>query len=114
MARFFLLPAYDFVVGGFVKHSGVYDAQEEQVLRNLVEEDQCVIEIGANIGSYTVVLADEVGTKGMVYAFEPFRKIFHIMNANIALQGYGNVRTRQVGVGNVVEMKEVNAPNLND
>lgn len=55
MSRYFLLPALDFVVGGFVKHSGVYDANEENILRKLVRPGDCIIEIGANIGSYTVV-----------------------------------------------------------
>ena len=55
LSRFFLIPALDFVVGSFVKHSGVYDGAEEQVLRRLVREDDCVVEVGSNIGSYTVV-----------------------------------------------------------
>lgn len=68
------------MVGSFVKHSGVYDPREEHVLRNLIDKGDCVIEIGSNVGSYTVSLADEVGPKGLVYAFEPFRKIYQIMN----------------------------------
>ncbi|CAD7965542.1 unnamed protein product [Amoebophrya sp. A120] len=114
LSRYFLIPALDFVVGGFVKHSGVYDAAEEHVLRRLLREDDCVIEIGSNIGSYTVVIADEVGINGLVYAYEPFRKIFHILNANVALQGFGNVVTRQVGMSNVTQFVHVNAPDLND
>ncbi len=107
LSRLFLIPALDFVVGGFVKHSGVYDVQEEHILRRLIHEGDCVLELGSNIGSYTVVLADEVGIAGTVYAYEPFRKIFHILNANVALQGYGNVHTRQVGFSNAVKVVEV-------
>eukprot|EP00392_Amoebophrya_sp_AT5.2_P002565 g2570.t1 len=114
LSRYFVIPALDFVVGGFVKHSGVYDATEEHVLRRLIREEDCVVEIGSNIGSYTVILADEVGERGMVYAYEPFRKIFHILNANLALQGFGNVVTRQVGMSNVTQFVTVNAPDLND
>lgn len=55
LSRFFLIPAMDFVVGSFVKHSGVYDVAEEQILRRIVREDDCVVEVGSNIGSYTVV-----------------------------------------------------------
>ena len=55
LSRFFLIPALDFVVGGFVKHSGVYDANEENIVRKLIREGDCILEIGANIGSYTVV-----------------------------------------------------------
>jgi len=112
--RFSLIPAYDFVVGSFVKHAGTYDPNEEQVLRMLLKPDDCAIEIGSNIGSYTVVLADQVGKKGLVYAFEPFRKIFQIMNANLALQGYGNVVSKQVGISNKRQFISVKAPDLND
>jgi len=112
--RMSLIPAYDFVVGSFVKHTGTYDLHEESVLRLLVRPDNCVVEVGSNIGAYTVVLADQVGPGGLVYALEPFRKIFQIMNANVALQGYGNVVTRQVGIAGKSERLSVKAPNLND
>lgn len=113
-SRYFLIPALDFVVGSFVKFNGVYDVSEEQILRKILRPADCVVEVGSNIGSYTVILADEVGLNGTVYAFEPFRKIFHIMNANVALQGFGNVVTRQVGLGNESELKRIPAPDLND
>lgn len=36
------------------------------------------------------------------------------MNANIALQGFGNVVTRQIGLGDAQKFLSVNAPDLND
>lgn len=113
-SRFHLIPAYDFVVGSFVKHSGTYDPNEERILRTLVFEGDCAVEIGSNIGAYTVVLADQVGKSGLVYAFEPFRKVFQIMNANLALQGYGNVITKQLGISNKQQFISVQAPDLNN
>lgn len=113
-SRLFLIPAYDFVVGSFVKHGSTYDPNEEQILRTLVFEGDCVVEIGSNIGAYTLTLADQVGKRGLVYAFEPFRKIFQIMNANLALQGYGNVVTKQLGIAGKRQFISVKAPDLND
>ena len=39
---------------------------------------------GANVGGFTVPLAERVGPDGEVHAFEPFRKVFQHLNANDA------------------------------
>lgn len=112
-SRYFLIPAFDFVVGSFVKLWGTMDPSEEETLRSLTSPGDCVVEVGSNIGSYTTALADQVGPRGLVYAFEPFRKIFQIMNANLALQGMGNVVTKQIGISSKRQYISVKAPDLN-
>jgi FkbM family methyltransferase len=47
------------------------DAFEIQVIRALIEPGQTVIDIGANIGFYTNIFSDIVGSNGKVHAFEP-------------------------------------------
>ena len=81
----FLTPAADVVVSAFVRTQGTYDAQEEMLLCNLLKPGDRVLEIGSNIGTYTVAMARRVGPKGWVTAMEPFRTIFQIMTANVAL-----------------------------
>jgi len=110
----FMVPAFDLVVGAFAKFTGTFDLQEEYFLQRIVQKGDVVIELGANIGVYTIALANAVGPTGLVYAFEPFRQIFHILNANVALHGLGNVITRQIGVHRENSFQHVRAPYLGD
>jgi FkbM family methyltransferase len=47
------------------------DKVEIDWIKKNVRQGQTVLDIGANIGFYTQILAQQVGEKGKVYAFEP-------------------------------------------
>ena len=57
------------------------------------------MEIGANIGLFTLIAADVVGPTGHVYGFEPSSRIFERLLANIRLNGFKNVSRHQIAVG---------------
>lgn len=48
-----------------------YDLQERQLIRNELPEDGVFIDIGANIGLYTLTASKVLGPKGRIIAFEP-------------------------------------------
>jgi FkbM family methyltransferase len=50
-----------------------------------------VIDIGANIGSFTVLAGSIVGATGRVISFEPVSETFSRLQANVALNGLQNV-----------------------
>ena len=59
----------------------------------------CVLDVGANIGTHTVALAAHVTAAGAVYAMEPQRLTFQLLCANIALNALTNVVCLNVAVG---------------
>lgn len=67
------------------------------IVRN-VSVGQTVLDIGANVGLYTLLLARQVGTTGRVIAFEPGPKSYSLLVQNIALNGYTNVCAENVAV----------------
>ena len=50
---------------------GDEDKEERELIKKIVKEGDIVIDVGVNIGYYTIIMAKCVGGKGQVYAFEP-------------------------------------------
>jgi FkbM family methyltransferase len=71
--------------------SGEYDPATAGVMRRFVKAGDCVIDVGANVGAHTLLLAKLVGPRGKVYAFEPgpplFERLTHNLRLNPVLEG---------------------------
>lgn len=70
---------------------GTYEPFETNIMKKLINPGDVVIDIGANIGYYTLIFARLVGEKGKVFAFEPDPTNFSILQKNIAANSYNNV-----------------------
>lgn len=87
----FLYNRNDSYIGRSLQIYGEVNELELQLLRVLCAPASTVLDIGANIGSHTVPLAQHVGPNGRVYAFEPQRVVFQLLCANVALNSLTNV-----------------------
>jgi len=112
LPHFFSVPAMDINVGNTVKRRGTFDLRMSYALQSLCRRGQTVIDVGANLGGFTVPLAERVGPRGEVHAFEAYRKVFQHLNANVALNGLTNVYTYNVAVGRETKVVEVYPPDL--
>ena len=70
---------------------GLYEPEAMQSIRRLVNAGDCCIDVGANLGYYTISLANWVGPSGLVAAFEPFPGNFAILEKNVHLNRLQNV-----------------------
>ncbi len=95
---FMLCNKFDQYVGKAIIEYGEYSDDEVDLFRTLCSTDDVVIEVGSNIGSHTLPLAQIVSESGKVYAFEPQRFIFQTLCANIALNSLENVYCFQKAV----------------
>jgi len=78
---------------------GIYEKFETDIISNIIKKNQTVLDIGANIGYYTIILSKLVGDGGMVFAFEPDSENFRILKKNIELNGCKNVIAEQKAIG---------------
>lgn len=70
---------------------GSYETLETEFVKSEVTKGDVVIDIGANIGYYSLILAKIVGDKGKVFAFEPAPDNFSLLKKNIEINDYKNV-----------------------
>lgn len=73
-----------------------YEVKERLFLRRYLRSADVFIDIGANIGLFTIEAAVKVGKGGHVYAFEPSPRTCHRLQENIRLNRLGNVLTLQM------------------
>ncbi len=90
---------HDLYVGRSLAAYGEFAELEIDLFRQIVCPGQTVLDVGANVGTHTLWLAQAVGPTGLVYAFEPQRIVFQMLCANLALNGILNVRAYQAALG---------------
>jgi FkbM family methyltransferase len=70
---------------------GVYEPFETDLLQKQIRPGDAVVDVGANIGYYTLLFARRVGPQGRVFAFEPDPTNFDLLQRNVQRNGYTNV-----------------------
>jgi len=95
--EFFLNPD-DWVCVDTYANAVLYEQEETTLLKKLLKKDMNVINIGANIGYFTLLAARQVGPQGKVFAFEPFPKTVELLQKNIDANGYSNVEVIPMAV----------------
>lgn len=98
-AHSFLLPFYDTNIGHWIKQYGSMNVMQSYEMQSILRTGDVVIDVGANLGSYTLPFGEKVGRTGAVLAFEPFRWLFQMLTANVALNGLSNVWTLPMALG---------------
>ena len=71
---------------------GCFEPNEFAFIGAFLKPGMAVLDVGANEGLYTVFAAQRVGESGEVHAFEPSRREFLRLEANISLNLFANVR----------------------
>lgn len=87
-------------IAPFLLVHGVYEPLESTLVQRLVRPGMTVLDIGANIGYYTMLLASLVGEKGKVYAFEPAPDNYGLLCENVQLNSFENIAPIQQALSN--------------
>lgn len=66
---------------------------------NIIEKDQVVLDIGANIGYYALMESRIVGPKGIVYAVEASPFNHAILEENVGINKFKNITTYNLALG---------------
>lgn len=83
--------------------TGLYETDVTEIVLSTVTRGMTVVDLGANIGYYTLLASTLVGSEGHVYAFEPDLEAFEYLQTNIARNQCPNVVPLNMAAGDNVE-----------
>ncbi len=89
----------DAAVGRDVRDDRTYEPDVTAVFRRILGPGMGVLDLGANIGYFTMLSASLVGSEGWIVAVEPNPANVKLLEASRRLNGFGQVTACQVAVG---------------
>jgi len=72
-------------VGRAIAFSGVYELAMMELLNRILRTGDCAVDVGANIGYVSSLMAKRLGPSGKVFAFEPEPTLIKKFKSNISL-----------------------------
>jgi len=90
----------DVIISARLRRGVVYERSSINLVESRIQPGQTFVNVGANIGYFTLILARLVGVTGHGYAFEPEPDNFKLLAENVKLNGYENITIINSAVSN--------------
>lgn len=88
----------DTCVSRQIRRNGIWEPYETALLIRYLQPGAVFLDVGANIGYYSVIASGLVGDQGQVVAYEPDPENFRLLRENLAANGAANVCPVQAAV----------------
>jgi FkbM family methyltransferase len=76
----------------------VHEPITTNIFKKLIKTGDCVVDIGANVGYFTLLASKLVGWRGKVFSFEPEAGNMKLLKENIGLNKFDNIEPFQIAV----------------
>jgi FkbM family methyltransferase len=81
-------------LGSFIEWNvyfrGYHDPDFSAALKRLTQPGMLIVDVGANVGGYTLLMAKKAGLAGRVLAFEPNPEVYDRLLSNISANAMGD------------------------
>lgn len=94
----------DWAVGARIAVRRTHEPHVTRVMRPLLRPGTVMIDIGANIGYYTLLAASRVGSTGKVIAFEPSVENCALLHRSLQVNDFENVVLHNVAVADTARV----------
>lgn len=99
-----------YMMNFLVRFKKSFEYETLHKFKSILKKGDVVIDIGANIGMYSLFSADLVGAKGKVYAIEASAQTYQHLEHNIALNSFSNIVASNIAVGEEVGFAKLVVP----
>ena len=96
------------------RHRFMTDEKEYALLDSFLRPGDWALDIGANVGHYTMRMAELVGRSGRVIALEPVPDTFALLAANARLFAHANVSLLNVAASDRMAAVSIELPRFSD
>ena len=80
---------------------GWYELRTTELFLQLLEKGATVIDVGANVGFFTLLAAKLVGKEGIVLSFEPEFTSFSLLSGSVQRNNFSNIKLSQKCVSDI-------------
>lgn len=101
-----ILNQQDVAVSGMLA-LGAFEPYQMALFRQIIKPGMTVVDIGANIGLYSVIAGKLVGKDGKVFSFEPEKNNYEFLNRNIEANNLNNVFPNKTAVSSEKSTKNL-------
>lgn len=92
-------PQDDWIISGYLKRHKFWEYYNTCILQELLQNGDCCIDIGANLGYFSLIAAESVGEHGTVISFEPEASNYALLTENINCNNFQDrIHTHDVGI----------------
>lgn len=91
----------------------VWEPEETKLILSLLHKGDVFVDVGANIGYFTLMASDAVGSAGKVFAFEPGPGNLRLLRKNVVTNRCGNVRVEANAVVEACKPVTLHLSNIN-
>lgn len=81
----------DDVIGGYIRQKKEFEPHVTRAIRDKLFKGAAFVDIGANVGYFTILGAKAVGPGGTVVAYEPFQPNVTLLHMNVTANNLSNV-----------------------
>ena len=92
-------PKNDNIMAPFIQSEGIWDPNEFQWLEDNIKSGDHCLNVGANVGYFTILMSLLSGEQGTVNALEPSKELLLYLKKNIADRKIRNVTVHPFAAG---------------
>lgn len=85
------IPTDDYIIGQSIVTTSKYEPHVTSFITKTLRPDMVFIDVGANLGYFSLLAASIIKAKGQVFAFEPSQNNYNYLLLNAELNGFSNV-----------------------
>jgi FkbM family methyltransferase len=98
--EFFYVNTEDRSITPWILHGGYWEIFVDDILSALARPGDVFVDVGANMGYYTIKIGSKIGPQGKVYSFEPNPHMFDFLSDNIMINAFeGRSQLFKMAVG---------------
>jgi FkbM family methyltransferase len=83
-------------------YTGGFEKLELELFQKILRTGMNVIDAGANIGLYSTIASNIIGSTGKIWAFEPSKENYNLLVKNLQLNHCDNVSPHNSGLGDKI------------